>query len=302
MTDEPTTEPLEEPEAPAPPAPFDAALDGFPTVRPPRRLRAEHRGRQLLVIGAVVVVLLALVLAGQNRAHHDAETAKSLAATNGVVANKLSDILDAVRAGKLTPAEVPTPEAVADSVPGATVAPVGTDGVRATTDDSTPPTPPATGAPGPPGPQGPQGPAGEQGPPGSEGAPGSTGAPGPAGAAGANGETGPGPSDEQLADAVAAYCAQTDTCRAGPTPGQIRAAVAAYCADQPSGTCVGDPGPQGEPGAVGETGPEGPQGPQGPPGEPAADTTTTLPPPVDTTPPVVTEPPPTTLPPELPPT
>lgn len=106
------------------------------------------------------------------------------------------------------------------------------------------------------GPQGPkgdmgepgrQGPAGEPGPPGEVGATGATGARGPSGidgtqgtqgAQGEPGQPGPGPSDEQVAAALAAFCAANNGC-AGP--------------QGPQGTT----GPAGEPGAPGPACPAG---------------------------------------------
>jgi hypothetical protein len=129
---------------------------------------------------------------------------------------------------------------------------------------------------------------------------GQAGPPGPAGA------IGPGPSDTQVAAAVAAYLAQHPIAGQPPTTDQIAAVVGVYLAQHPappgspgpagagpsdaqiaaavavweqghptvapSGppgpSGVGATGPQGPPGpsGVGATGPAGPQGSQGPPG------------------------------------
>lgn len=76
--------------------------------------------------------------------------------------------------------------------------------------------------------------------------PAASGSPGPAGAAGA---AGPGPSDQQIHDAVAAWESQHST--VGPSG--------------PSGP-AGAPGPAGTAGPAGEPGPSGPAGPTGPAG------------------------------------
>lgn len=263
---------------------------------PARRPLNDHTGRKLLIVGAIVIVLMAWVIGNQVRAHDDAVSAKAQAASNGEVANKLADFLDDAKKRLDALGEgqgVPTPEAVADSVPGATIAPVGTDGVRGT---GGPLITGAAGAAGEPGPQGPEGPAGSQGPPGP---PGSTGAQGPPGEPGPAGQPGATPTADEIAAAVSAYCGETGNCHPGPTQNQIAAAVAAYCADQPGGSCVGpqgDPGPAGPPGPVGDTGPPGAQGepgPQGPAGSPATDPpATTIAPPPETAPPaaVATDP------------
>lgn len=111
-----------------------------------------------------------------------------------------------------------------------------------------------TGATGDRGSQGPQGDMGERGqqgppgPPGEDGTPGANGTPGAVGARGSNGSdgapgaqgpqgvAGPGPSDEQVAAAVATFCAANNGCMG------------------PQGT-QGAPGPVGEPGLPGAPGP-----------------------------------------------
>lgn len=95
----------------------------------------------------------------------------------------------------------------------------------------------ATGATGPRGfigPRGPRGVIGPIGPVGVEGPAGESGPEGPRGSDGANGQQGPGPTDEQIQQAVARFC--------------------------DNGFCRGGQGP------IGETGPIGPAGPAGPPG------------------------------------
>lgn len=108
-----------------------------------------------------------------------------------------------------------------------------------------------------------------------------------AGAQGPQGPAGPGPSDEQVAAAVAAYLQQHPIAGQPPTTDQIAAVVAVYMQQRPAPA-----GPSGSPGAVGAqgpgpsdaqiadavavweaghpvatvTGPQGPQGSQGPPG------------------------------------
>ncbi len=88
---------------------------------------------------------------------------------------------------------------------------------------------------------GPAGPAGDTGP---QGAPGPQGLPGPSGTAGKDGANGANASGDQIAAAVAAYCATHGGC-AGPQ---------------------GDPGPAGTNGADGASGPQGDPGPVGPAG------------------------------------
>lgn len=267
---------------------------------PPQRSINDHIGRRLVVLATVVCALLVLVVLNQVRSHRDAERNGATAAANGDLLNKLADIVDAAvaKCGSRC-ADVPTPEAVADSVPGATVAPVGTNGVRSEA-----------------------GPSGPTGTPGAMGTPGATGTPGVAGEAGPPGEqgpAGPSPTPEQIAQAVSAYCAAHSDCagtqgapggtqgapggtgapgaNGSPTAEQVAAAVAAYCAEQPGGTCVGaqgaqgidgspgSSGPPGPPGAEGPAGPPGPQGPEGPQGPPG---------PAGISPPPATDPPPAT--------
>lgn len=87
---------------------------------------------------------------------------------------------------------------------------------------------------------------------------------------GPQGPTGPGPSQQQVEQAVASYCALL-TCGTGPTAPQVAQAVATYC--NVHGQCrgpVGDtgaPGSAGATGPVGSTGPPGSQGDQGDPGQ-----------------------------------
>lgn len=97
---------------------------------------------------------------------------------------------------------------------------------------------------GPPGLVGPKGEAGESimglpGPAGMRGEPGTglMGSPGTPGRDGTDGEDGPAPTQEQIARAVADYCAARNECRGPP----------------------GEPGPPGA---------DGPPGPEGPPGSP----------------------------------
>lgn len=93
-----------------------------------------------------------------------------------------------------------------------------------------------------------------QGPPGEQGDPGTPGEPGPP------------PSDAQVQNAVALYCAQRGACR-GPrgdsvTQAQVAEAVASYC--NANGECrgpAGTPGSAGQNGAPGEPGERGEQGP-----------------------------------------
>lgn len=119
-----------------------------------------------------------------------------------------------------------------------------------------------------------------------------------AGPPGPQGSQGPGPSDTQVAAAVAAYLAQHPIAGQPPTTDQIAAVVAVYMAQHPA--LAGSPGPSGAsgpgpsdaqiaaavavwesghptvapsgppgppgPSGVGATGPAGPQGSQGEPG------------------------------------
>lgn len=73
------------------------------------------------------------------------------------------------------------------------------------------------------------------------------------GCTGPEGQTGPGPSDAQVAQSVSTYCAAHGGCRGSVGPG----------------------GPQGEPGPQGAQGLQGDQGPQGDPGSPPASFTFT---------------------------
>lgn len=92
------------------------------------------------------------------------------------------------------------------------------------------------------------------------------GPPGPTGPAGPQGQQGDGPTPEQVAAAVAAYCAG-GRCAAPPSDPQVTAAVVAYCS---AGRCTGATGSTGSTGATGatgqagQTGGVGPAGPQGP--------------------------------------
>lgn len=217
-----------------------------------------RRQRIMVVLGTAALILLGVVVALSARHQVLSDQRKVQAEANADLINRLADLIDDARNQG---ASIPSPEQVADSVPGATVAPPGTDGVRGE----------GTVLPGP------AGPTGNSGAPGAAGATGGEGAQGPAG---------PPPTPEQIAQAIQAYCSQTDKCQgapgaagATPTTGEIASAVAAYCADQPGGTCVGatgavgaagppgSTGEQGPPGPVGDTGPVGPQGPPGPQGE-----------------------------------
>lgn len=96
--------------------------------------------------------------------------------------------------------------------------------------------------------EGPAGPSGAAGEPGDPGDPGQAGEPGAAGEEGAPGQAGspgaPGP---------------------GPTDDQIAAAVDAYCSAR--NDCQGPAGPAGADGEDGAPGPAGPRGAQGPPPE-----------------------------------
>lgn len=93
-------------------------------------------------------------------------------------------------------------------------------------------------------------------------------APSSPGPSGAQGEQGPGPSDYQVSQAVAAFCATNGCTGPGPSATQVAQAVTLYC-DQ-NGQCRGPVGGDGSPGSPGATGAPGENatgapGPQGPP-------------------------------------
>lgn len=78
---------------------------------------------------------------------------------------------------------------------------------------------------------------------------------------GPQGPQGPGPSQQQIEQAVASYCALI-TCVTGPTAPQVAQAVATYC--NVHGQCAGPPG---SPGTSGSAGPTGSTGLPGNPGQ-----------------------------------
>jgi hypothetical protein len=83
---------------------------------------------------------------------------------------------------------------------------------------------------------------------------------------GTPGEPGPPPSDAQVANAVALYCATRSSCT-GPkgnnaTQAQVAEAVASYC--NSNGECRGPAGAAGSAGQDGATGDQGERGEQGP--------------------------------------
>jgi Tfp pilus assembly protein PilX len=88
-----------------------------------------------------------------------------------------------------------------------------------------------------------KGSTGAKGTPGRTGKSGSSGAVGQPGTVGDTGPTGPGPTDEEISQAIAAYC-------------------------QAHGECTGPAGPKGDTGAAGPTGPAGPSGATGQQGNP----------------------------------
>lgn len=82
------------------------------------------------------------------------------------------------------------------------------------------------------------------------------------------GPPGPGPSNAEIALAVANYCAQHENCTGTPSPSQVFAAVKAYCSA--GAVCrgsKGSPGPRG-PRGTGAPGAVGPSGASGAPGAP----------------------------------
>lgn len=83
---------------------------------------------------------------------------------------------------------------------------------------------------------------------------------GPQGVQGEQGEQGPGPSDAQVQQAVASYCADHGNCRGKPTQAQVAAAVLSYCKGD---NCVGPAGADGVD-ATGEPGKDGQDGDRGP--------------------------------------
>lgn len=78
------------------------------------------------------------------------------------------------------------------------------------------------------------------------------GQPGVAGTDGTDGVDGQDASDAQVANQVAAWCADNNGCL--PTPEEIQAAVTAYCSADPS-PCAGPAGVQGPQGEQGQPGP-----------------------------------------------
>lgn len=211
-----------------------------------------RRAWRMLVTAIGVVVLVVglgtIVNISQNREIHQLNTEND---SQQELIDKLSGVVDSARDQG---ASVPTPEAIASTVDGpAQPSEVGPQGER--------------GEVGPPGPEGPAGPTGPTGPPGPTGEPGSTGAggdtitgpAGPAGQDGVNGQNGTDGSDGSdgaMGPAGPAGPAGADG--PGPTEDQVAAAIAAWCA--PRNDCVGPQGAEGPPG------PAGPSGPQGPPG------------------------------------
>jgi hypothetical protein len=100
--------------------------------------------------------------------------------------------------------------------------------------------------------------------------------------AGPPGPAGPGPTDEQVYDAVAAYLADHPVTAEGPSSAEIAAAVAEHLRDHPPGPTPEqvsaalvayltehppEPGADGQDGVDGAPGPPGPAGPEGPPGD-----------------------------------
>jgi hypothetical protein len=71
---------------------------------------------------------------------------------------------------------------------------------------------------------------------------------------GPQGDTGPGPSDAQVALAITGYC-QNHTCGTPPTAQDVAAAVVAYCVSH--GGCAGPAGAAGPSGSVGPSGASG---------------------------------------------
>ncbi|MGG7510965.1 hypothetical protein [Plantibacter sp. YIM 135249] len=87
----------------------------------------------------------------------------------------------------------------------------------------------------------------------------------PTQSSGAEGKPGRPPTAQEIAEAIATYCA-AGACRgadsAAVTSEQMTAAVAAYCAD---GRCLGEDGTNGDDGAAGTKGDQGPVGATGAP-------------------------------------
>ena len=104
-----------------------------------------------------------------------------------------------------------------------------------------------------------QGKAGIPGVPGKNGV---KGAPGPPGARGADGRP---PTQAEIADAVAAYCASGACKPPGVSRDDVLAAVTSYCAER---TCRGPAGSDGKDGKDGANGAQGAQGSPGADGAP----------------------------------
>lgn len=96
-----------------------------------------------------------------------------------------------------------------------------------------------------------------------------TGPAGNAGADGATGATGPGPSNTQVSNAVASYCAGGACDGKNVTVAQVSAAVAQYC--NANGECKGPVGQAGTDGTAGQPGQDGAKGDPGDPGPPPSD-------------------------------
>lgn len=102
---------------------------------------------------------------------------------------------------------------------------------------------------------------------------------------GPQGDTGPGPTDAQVYDAVSSYLSNNPVTSEGPSSAEIAVVVANYLRDFPPGPtpeqvsaavvsyltanppAEGEPGADGADGADGATGPPGPAGPEGAQGE-----------------------------------
>lgn len=175
-------------------------------------MRKAIRSRPQLVVAAIAAVLLVawmVVLAYTNTRAIQSQQ---------LLIDKLATALDSAKAQG---AEVPTPEQVAEAVPGADVSPVvGIPGER-----------------------------GEAGPPGSEGL---------QGLPGLQGDRGPGPTEAEIDLAVANFCAARDGCR-GPTgPTGPTGADGQNGINGTNGTPGADGAPGADSQVPGPPGPQGP--------------------------------------------
>lgn len=217
---------------------FDGG-DGVEDINP----KVQHHLRHVMLWYVIPAYLLLVLLAASYGLYmvHSRNDATATATAQQALTNKLAAEIDQARAQG---ADVKPPEQVAQSTPGADVAPK-----NPTTGDR--------------GDAGPVGPAGEPGTPGT---------PGPTGATGA---TGASATTDMVDQAVSDYCDSHNNCQPTIDQAALLRAVTAYC--DANNNCVGPEGPvgatgstgiQGDPGATGATGDTGATGATGPQGDP----------------------------------